>query len=459
MCRFGFLVCFLAAGLQVHGQTLRLDDVMESVRQNYPPLLAALQERQLADADVLSAQGQFDVVVRARFDSTELGYYSNSRWDFGFERPLAWNGMSVLGGYRVGEGSYPSYYGFQDTRSLGEWRTGVRLPLLRDRSIDPRRANLTRANIGRQLAELSIEQQRLSITLASAQRYWNWLAAGRRLTLARAVLKIAQDRQALLDEGVRAGQLPAIDAADNRRAILQRQGQVVEAERALQQGAIELSLFYRDGRGQPVIAAAERLPDTFPAATNLLMERVTEDIDAAIQRRPDVPRLAAQRDATQVDADLARNQRLPALDLVSGFVTEHGSGRVVRGPQELRTGVVLDFPWQRRAATGRLRAAEARIEQINQRERFARDQVRAEVQDAASFVQTAYQRVGVVSDEVRVSRELEDAERTRFRLGEGTLFQLNLRELATVESILREIAAQADYQRALAAYRFATASF
>ena len=58
-------------------------------------------------------------------------------------------------------------------------------------------------------------------------------------------------------------------------------------------------------------------------------------------------------------------------------------------------------------------------------------------------------------DEVTVSRELEDAERARFELGEGTLFQLNLREMATLESVQREIAALADYHRASASYKAA----
>jgi outer membrane protein TolC len=439
-------------------QTLRLEDVLDSV-SNYPPLLAALQERPLAQADVLAAEGRFDLSLRARLDSDSLGYYSNKRWDFGVDQPFAWNGMSVSGGYRIGDGAFAPYDGKLDTRSLGEWRSGIRMPLLRDRSIDSRRAELTKAKIGVQLANLSIEQQRLAITLVASQRYWAWVAAGRRLALAKAVLKIAEERQVLLDTGVKAGQLPAIDAGDNRRAILQRQGQVVEAERGLQQAAIELSLFYRDGNGQPVLASAERLPDRFPVPESLDDVRITADIEAALRHRPDLSRLAAQRDSAGVDVALARNQRLPAVDVVTGFSSEHGSGQVRRGPHELRAGISFELPFQRRTATGRERAAEARIEQIRHRERFTADQIRAEVQDAASFAQTAFQRLRVATDEVLVSRELEEAERTRFRLGDGTLFQLNLRELATVESALREISAQADYQRALAAYSFATASF
>jgi outer membrane protein TolC len=455
----GLLLCLLGTSTPLAAQTLRLEDVLGSVHRNYPPLLAALQDRPLAEADVLAAEGRFDLSLRGRLDSDSLGYYSNQRWEFGFEQPLAWNGMSVGAGYRISDGSFAPYDGKLDTRSLGEWRSGVRLPLLRDRSIDSRRAELAKARIGVRLANLSIEQQRLAITLAATQRYWNWVAAGRRLALAQAVLKIAEDRQVLLDTAVRAGQMPAIDAGDNRRAILQRQGQLVEAERSLQQAAIELSLFFRNEQGQPVIPLAERLPDGFPLAENIAEDQIDADILAALQRRPDLSRLAAQREASRVDVEIARNQRLPAVDVVTGFSSGHGSGPLQRGPQEFRAGLSFELPFQRRTATGRQRAAEVRIEQIRQRERFTADQIRAEVQDAASFAQTAFQRLRVAADEVLVSRQLEEAERTRFRLGDGTLFQLNLRELATVESALREIAAQADYQRALAAYRFSTASF
>ena len=436
-------------------QTLMLEDVLDSVKQHYPPLLAALQEEALADADLLQAQGQFDVMVRGRWDSDSLGYYTNRRWTFGFEQPTTFLGMSFLGGYRLGEGEYAPYDGKLDTRSGGEWQTGVRLPLLRDRAIDRRRADLSKATLGRQIARLSVQQQKLAITFLASRTYWNWVAAGRRFRVTQAVLQIAENRQTFLDESVKGGLLPAIDAADNRRAVLQRKGQVVEAERLLQQAAIELSLFLRDNRGLSVLPRPEQLPEGFPDTEALSNERVADDTILAIRQRPELPRLEAQRGQVQIDAEHARNQRLPAVDVVAGFTSESGNGIVRRGPQELKAGVSFELPWQRRSATGRLRAAEARSQQIRQREQFTRDQVLAEVHDAASAVQTAFDRTRVVTDEVTVSRELEDAERTRFELGEGTLFQLNLREMATLESAQREIAAKADYHRAVAGYKAA----
>jgi outer membrane protein, heavy metal efflux system len=452
---FRLVLLFFPLLSTAQAQTLTLDDVMGSVKRNYPPLLAALEELPLADADLLQAEGQFDLVVRSRYDSDSLGYYPNRRWDFGVEQPTTFQGMSLLGGYRIGEGSYAPYDGKLDTRSGGEWRTGLRLPLFRDRAIDRRRADLSKASLGRQIARLSVQQQRLAITFFASRRYWDWVAAGRRFRLAQAVLKIAENRQTFLDESVKGGLLPAIDAADNRRAVLLRKGQVVEAERVLQQAAIELSLFYRDTRGSSVLPRPEQLPEGFPSATRLSDSQVHEDTMSAQRQRPEVPRLEAQREQVQVDAEHARNQQLPAIDMVAGFTSESGDGVVRRGPQEFKVGLSFELPWQRRSATGRLGAAEARSRQIRQREQFARDQVQAEVQDAASAVQTAFQRMQVAADEVTVSRELEDAERTRFELGEGTLFQLNLREMATLESAQRDIAAKADYHRAFAGYNAA----
>jgi len=440
------------------GAPLKLEDVLDSVEKHYPPLLAILQDRAIADADLLSAQGRFDLTLRARADADRLGFYSNERFDVGIDQPFAFQGMSVSSGYRLGEGQFASYDGKLETRSLGEVRTGLRLPLLRDRSTDFRRAEVQKANWGIRIADLGIDQQKIAINQLATRRYWDWVAAGRRYAVAAAVLEIATQREKILEESVKAGQIAAIEVTDNKRAILQRQTLLVESRRALEQTAFELSLFLRDDRGQALTPSVDRVPPAFPDSAEFTDAKLAEDALAALRRRPEIARLIAQREQTEVDARLAKNQRLPMVDLITAFSTEAGSGPVKRGPQEFRTSLVFELPFQRRTAIGRFNAAQARLRALREREKFARDQVDAEVKDAASAVNAAQQRVIWLRDEVQVSRELEDAERTRFDLGEGTLFVLNLRELTTAEAAIREIVAQADYQRAVAQYELAIAS-
>jgi outer membrane protein TolC len=112
---------------------------------------------------------------------------------------------------------------------------------------------------------------------------------------------------------------------------------------------------------------------------------------------------------------------------------------------------------QRRAARGREQAAEARLTQIDQRTRFQRDQIVAEVQDAVSAVRAAFQRVGVLTNEVVATRRVEVAERDRYELGDSNLFTLNLREISTVDAQIREVLAFADYYRAVALYELSIA--
>lgn len=439
-------------------QVLRLEDVLQSARRNYPPLLAALAEQDLADGELLTALGKFDLTLLARLETDQLGFYKNERASAGFQQSLQSLGMGLYGGWRVGEGSFAPYDGKLDTRSIGEWSGGLKLPLVRDRAIDGKRADLRRAEIGRRLASLSIEQQQLLVVQMATRRYWDWVAAGNRFRLAEALLNIALVREHFLRESVEAGQVAAIEVTENARAILQRRSLLVEAGRGVQQAAIDLSLFYRDNSGNPWIPVREQVPHDTPEPAPIEDARMLQDIDSALRRRPDLLRLEAQEAQLEVERQLALNDQRAQIDFQLGFTAEAGQGLVRRGPREVKAGVFFELPFQRRAATGKLRSTEARLSQISQRQRFTRDQISAEIRDAASAVLAARERVLLLQQEVKVARELEEAERTRFQLGDGTLFLVNLREQATADASNREIVARNDYFRARAQYDFATAT-
>lgn len=451
------LIFFMFAPLQA-AEVLTLEEVLAAVDKHYPPLVAAMREKDIADADVLSALGRFDLVARARSDQNRLGLYDYQGTDLSVEQALAFQGMSYSAGWNRGTGEYPSYLGGNATRSAGEYRAGIRAPLLRDRAIDPRRADLRRAQVGVRLAELSIDQQRLAIIQLATRRYWDWVSAGLRYRVAQDVLDIAQARDGQLREAAKLGQIPDFDVLDNERIILQRRSQLIEAERQQQLAALDLSLFYRDDAGNPAIAGLDRVPVGFPPPRPLDFAQLDRDIESALARRPEVARFAQQKTQVDVEKRLAKNQMMPNVDF--GLTYSQDTGRTalkLAGPQELRTSITFELPLQRRAAGGRLASAEARLSQLDQRERFQRDQVVTEVRDAYSAVITAQKRVEVIRSEVVTTKRVEDGERTRFDLGDTNLFTLNLRELATVEAEIREVNAYADYYRANALYELSIA--
>jgi outer membrane protein, heavy metal efflux system len=436
---------------------LALEEVLLSVDKHYQPLRAALLDRAVADADLLSAEGRFDFSLKARYDNNALGFYRNNRIDFSVEQPTTVQGLSWYAGYDVSRGRYASYDGKLSTDQLGEVRAGLRLPLLRDRAIDTRRAELQKAQFGLRVADLGIAQQRLLIIQAATRRYWDWVAAGRRLAIASSLLELADQREKILEDSVALGALPQFEVLDNKRIILQRKNAQVEATRALENAAIELSLFYRDGAGVPRLAEARQLPPGFPDPTTLTPEQMERDILLALERRPELMRLIFQRRQLNVDEQLARNALLPNVDLFTEYNRLAGNRQVLRGPDEWRTGIVFDLPFQRRAARGRTANVEARTRQITEREGFLRDQITAEVRDAVSAVRNSFLRSDVLRDEVQATREVEGAERARYELGDSTLFVLNQRELATADAALREVSALNEYFRAYANYELAVA--
>jgi outer membrane protein, heavy metal efflux system len=453
--RWMLWVCALAFPLGA--QTLLLEEVLRSVEANYPPLLATLQEREVAAGAALQAQGQFDTQLGATAGADQFGYYPNQRLDLGVNQNLRWQGASVYGGWRVGSGDFPTYRGLDETRSLGEWRTGIKLPLLRGRAIDERRAALAQTELGQRIADLTVDQQRLLVRQLAVNRYWDWSAAGQRLRIAQDLLRVAQERDQALREAATLGAIAQVEVTENQRQILQRQAQIVEAQRGVQQAAIALSLFYRDASGQPRIADDAQLPRALPVTELLDGAQVTDDLGRALGKRPEIATVAAQRQQTRVDMDLATNQTRPSLDLGVGVTTEHGTGVVKRGPNEVKATLSFQVPFQRRVAEGKLNQATAKHRQLTQREQFARDQVAAEVRDAASAVNAAHERTLLAAREVTVALDLADAERERFRLGDSTLFVVNLREQAAVDAELRQVAANLDFLRARTFYEQASA--
>ena len=132
--RFAIWTTLLAGCLAA--QTLTLEEVLRGLEQNYPPLLAALLERDVASGANQQALGQFDTQLGMTAGSDQFGFYPNERLDLGASQNLRWQGASVYGGWRSGWGDFPPYRGLDDTRNLGEFRTGIKLPILRGRQID-----------------------------------------------------------------------------------------------------------------------------------------------------------------------------------------------------------------------------------------------------------------------------------------------------------------------------------
>lgn len=438
------------------GRPVTLAEVIESVDRSFPLVRAAMAEREEAVASTRIASGGFDPNVRASATLEPVSGYPKQWGQVTVEQPTPLWGTTVFGGYRIGLGDYAVYDGKLATNDRGEVRAGARVPLLRDGPTDRRRTGIKTADLGLEMANLALEQQRIDARRQAAFRYWDWVAACARRDVIRDWLQLARERDAGLATRVASGDVPEIERQENRRTILQREGALAAAERDVTQAAVELSLFLRDREGKPHPPTASEGPPVLVEPQEVTSS-IVPDTDVALARRPDVRRLDLARRRAALEQTLADNQKLPAVDLIGAGSQDLGAGDPKRGKPVLEVTLLLDIPTLNRVARGRAEAAEAILRRADEQLRLARDRVVADVRNALAGLEAARVRAVATSGELTVARDLARAELQRFTLGESTLLLVNLREQASAEAHVRHIDVVADFHRSLASLRAAMA--
>ena len=364
MRRFIFLLQVLAFIWPASAAELELKDVLESVKKNHPLLLAVLEDRNTANADLLSTQGAFDPSIKLNASNRATGYYEGSKFGAMLDQPLVSNGGRIFGGYRRSDGRVPLYEGEDLTLSHGELSIGGELPLLRDGPIDRRRANISRFEIQGGIADANIDERLISLTRGATTVYWDWIAAGKRMEIFKKLLEVAEVRNTQIEKRVNYGDLPAFDLADNQRQVFQRQSLLVQAKRSFQSLSYDLSLFLRDSSGAIVVPVSEQVPLKLLAPKANYLSSEDELLLEAAKRRPELKRLDSQREQNQIEKILAENQMLPRIDLQVIASQDSGSGSNTLEEGEVKAGIKVDLPLRVRTAEGRKQAAEAKDREL-----------------------------------------------------------------------------------------------
>lgn len=412
---------------------LSLGDVLDAVDARVPELVAVEAKLGEARAKLLATRGAFDPVLTADVgrtwgDSPEtfgsLGVEAKSAW--GPEASLVWRTSSV---------------------EADEVVLGGRVPLLDGLGIPAATAEVWTARAGVALAEAEQADERVRVRRKATDAYWKWVAAGEKLGVEQSLLSQVEKRQAALTRQVEEGTRPRLELLDNARAVLQRRDAVAQAEQALVVAGLELSLWYRDPRGEPIVPAVEARPALETVEVALPS---WEQDRVAVEERPDVRAVEALVDAASADRSRARNALLPSLDLVAE------ASRVVGDEAaEVYGGAALSLPVLARKERGALSASNAALDRLGAVRRGTVDAARAEVRAARRAVETSWQRVQWTREAEALAAEVVALERRRFQLGVGDLFELLAREANLASAQKAAVDAALDHELALAARRSA----
>ncbi len=197
-----------------------------------------------------------------------------------------------------------------------------------------------------------------------------------------------------------------------------------------------------------MVASESQLPAAFPGSISIANTELQSDITTAFSVRPELIELQAKRREVCIDRRYGENLTLPKLD-VKGFAGQDLGGATSskgdKTPFELQLGVFYEVPLERRKGRGKIQAANGKLTQIDAKIRFTSDKIRAELQDAASAVNAAFEQIEQSRENLRLTKKSLSLGRIAFNEGDIDLITLNIYEAAVADAELQLLDAQYKY--------------
>lgn len=414
------------------------EELRESVLKTFPLIEEANLKREAADAEVMSAKGEFDHKLKFKSRNKIEDKYDNQFFETSLERNTGFQGISLLAGHRQGTGSFALYDGKPATSSLGEIYAGISVPLFRDRSTDAARTNLAVARLERDQSREEVKVKQFMYIHKALSLYYKWIAEDRILKINRELLELAMERESMLQNKFSRGDVEKIKLTDNERTIAKRQAEVQKSEVKLRTIEAQLILFTGDVKSISSLKDEDLKTLTDPHLGSLP--------DPATL--PQVRILNLEREKGKLLEKLYDQGTLPGLGLdVLG--ARELAGNSPNDPDRLQVGVRFDFPLENRKARGKSVAQVYKVKALDKRIEFTLRELSANYENAVTVLQINLKRFATTSDEAEKSMTMARAEQTRFRLGGSELFTVLLRELDVADAEIRKWTSWYDFHQAV----------
>lgn len=449
LCKLSLMLASISCFSQ-GGPYLKLDDVLQSVSRCYPQIKIARLEINKTRGEYITALGKFDPSLALNAASQPVGGYINNYGDTELNIPTLYNGVKLFGGYRNGQGNWPIYYQNYLTNSGGEYRAGLSLPLLRDRLIDKERTDLLTTRETIRMRQQDAAATKIKVYQEAIKAYWQWIQAGLQVRTFEKLKLLAEKRQKAIIKQANQGDLPKLAIAENLQQIVQREQLLNQGKMIYEQAAINLSLYYRDPKGNPKVPVNGELPPD-------VLEQPEHPAENLLQltQHPALKKLQNYSNIIKLKQQLAKNELLPNLDATAYTFKQNGTGGYpLLIPQAAMVGVSYKFPLFQREAKGKLMSARSELRQITIEKKFLFDRLKNELTNLFIGIKVYHHQVALLNKELHLATKVQDGETKKFYAGDSTLFLVNQREQTTAQVRLNWINARVKLEEMIDLARF-----
>lgn len=425
---FIFFLYFFTLSAQ---QTLTYKDYLTQVVLQHPVMLQADLQIDLSAANWRLERGIMDPYVAYNFGDKgydNRDYYEKQSFKIALPTSL---GVELFAGYVENTGGQvdPEII----TSNTGQYQAGISMPLGTRLIFNEQQMAIRQAGL---MVDMAAEQKRIIINellYRASLAYLNWSLSAELLFVQENALEISNEQFTFVKQVYLGGDRPAIDTVEAFLQVQNRQFQLLEAQNTIYAAQQILSNYLWDEEGNPLVPAQAVVPE--PLA---VMEETFGTVQdsflvwdqALVEMHPELAIKRLGIEALRIERRTAISNTLPQLDLKYTALSP-GIGTAdleAIGITDRMFGVGIKYPLLLRKERAKLSGVNIKTLEktldLDVKQLALRNKLNEQV---FAFDINAQQALlyGRMTENYNT---LLEAEKTKFSIGESSVFLLNARE-------------------------------
>lgn len=398
-----------------------VDHMQRYLTEENPYIYSAVGKQYIDAARIQTAQGGFDTRLSAEYDKKDYPLSNSEFSDISFSKPTE-NGTELIVGYRKAEGIQE--YNNIKTGSEGEFRVGVKVPvfsLLNE--MNERKYNLDSATINATRSTFESQNNLRNLYARIVSSYYQLLYYNELVKLEKRLLNKAKKRNNFIERRVHSGDLADVALLESKQQMISREQRVLRTKNSYSQ-ALLIFLKYMN------ISQKEfNMKYDLPSLKMLKKKKIIFQnvISKALKSRPDIKALESKR--SKLDLDTAYNtlSEYPKLNLFAYGVHD------IRYGDGIKVGVQFDIPLERSGYKGKKIEIQKGITQLEEEKNRLLLELKTNLSNLKYSLDIVNQNIHLGYKETKIVESLEEVENKKYEVGSSDLFQVNQREIGTLE--------------------------
>lgn len=441
--RYLFCICLIAGTTFSQPTVFSFEAFNASVVSFHPVAQQAKNILLQADALAVKARGAFDPNLQLETKSKTfagISYYNYA--DAEVKIPL-WYGMDIVGGIENISGSRVN----PEVTNGSSSYLGIEVPLLKNLSMDKRRAAVLQAKLLQQQTQFEARLAMNDLLYEAQSAYWQWAGAWEQFQLFENTLQANRKRFELIKTAYRLGDKTAMDTVEAFVQLQTIEYGWMQARLEWQNMALAASYFLWDREGKAVSLPERVVPES--TSENSVLSTPAFRTDSIMQYVSNHPKLQWYRlklETNRVDLRLKRQSTLPSLNVKLNVLSKNYfsanpfQAAYLQHNQQL--GVSFYMPVLLREARSDYRLSQLKLQHSQYDMSGTQWALDLKIQQYLNEATSLKQQLGALEQTVLMSEILLRNETLRYELGESSLFLVNSRETKALEARQKLIAAR-----------------